>query len=64
MEILNKDTEIKIIYETDEEAKKIPILICKLKETIGYGWGGVRATVQTNSNGTKHIFIRKWEDER
>jgi hypothetical protein len=64
MEVIKNDQETKIIFETDEEKLKLPIFLCKVQELLRYGWGGVRITVQTKTNGSKHIHIRHWEDEQ
>jgi len=62
MEIVNSENEIKIICGTEEERKKIPIILSKLQEVIKHGWGGIKVVIETKHNGTKHIFIRKWEN--
>jgi len=67
VEIISNGPEIKIICGTEEEKRQIPKLLAHLKNSLAYGWGGVRATIQTvetKEGKTRKIFIRYWEDER
>jgi hypothetical protein len=64
MESVKKETDIKLILATDEERKKLPIIVDSLTNLLNCGWGGITIKVQTNSNGSKRIHLRVWEDIR
>jgi len=69
VEIVNKETEEKIIteskliYGTDKERCKMPLILHKLKEMLLLGSGGVTIKVKKLKDGSKKISIRRWEDE-